>query len=89
MIQWRGKAASVLLFHRNQGEMAFLIFFFFLFSLDCVFTSGLTKLFQLVSFPHKGLESLGGCLSNWPSEVKLEEDERYVPVQLTELCRIV
>lgn len=73
MIQWRGKGALVLFFHRNQGEMAFFFFFFFfLFSLDCVFTSGLTKLFQLLSFPHKGLESLGGCLPNWPSKVEVE-----------------
>lgn len=60
-------------------------FCFVFFSLDGVFTSGLTKLFQLLSFPHKGLESLGGCLPNWPSEVKLKGDEHYVPVQLVEL----
>jgi len=82
MVQWRGKAASVLLLQRNQGEMSFI---FVLFCLDSVFTSGLTKLFQLLSFPHKDLESLGGCLPSWPSEVKPKGDEHYVPVQLVEL----
>lgn len=97
--QWfsRGRRQPQCCCFRETRERQFLVlvvwcffyFFFFLFSLDCVFTSGLTKLFQLLSFPHKGLESLGGCLSNWPSEVKLKEDEHYVPVQLAELCRIV
>lgn len=58
---------------------------FFLFSLDGVFTSGLTQLFQLLSLPHKGLEFLGGCLPNWSSEVKLKGDEHCVPMQLVEL----
>lgn len=78
MVQWKGKATSVLLLQRNQGEMSVL------FSLDGVFTSGLTKLFQLLSFLHKGLESLGGCSPNWSSEVKLKGDEHYVPVQLVD-----
>lgn len=67
MVQWKGKATPVLPLQRNWGETSS-----FLFSLDGVFTSGLIKLFQFLSFHPKGLESLGGCLPSWPSEVKLK-----------------
>lgn len=74
----------------KAGSSALVYLFIFLvdgclFSLDGAFTSGLAKLFQLFSFPHKDLESWGGCLPSWPLEVKLKGDEHDVPSQLVML----